>query len=81
MDITKITNNPDLNFKSLEDEIFRVYEFTDGSKIRIDGPVALDVSKSGGHRILDTKGISHYIPSGWVHPYWKVQEGKLPFAF
>ena len=40
------TNNPNLPFSSLEDEQFRVYEFPNGSKITIENPMALNVSKT-----------------------------------
>ena len=81
MDTSKITNNPDLKFNSLEDEKFRVYEFPNGTSVKIDCPVALAVSASGGHRVLDVLGVAHYIPSGWHHLYWQPKEGTLPFAF
>lgn len=76
-----VTNNPDLKFKSIETEQFRVYEFVDGSSFKINDPVALHVSESGGHRVLDKQGISHYIPSGWVHLYWKSKDGQPAFLF
>lgn len=78
---TDITTNPDLTFLPLEDEQYRVYEFTGGDQIRINAPVALHVSKSGGHRILDSMGISHYIPAGWIHLFWVVVDGQPHFAF
>jgi hypothetical protein len=76
-----ISDNPKLTFSSLEDEEYRVYSFADGSEVRIRLPKALNVSKSGGHRVLDKDGVSHYIPAGWNHLYWKVFEGKPAFAF
>jgi hypothetical protein len=76
-----ITDNPKLKFKSLEDEEYREYAFPTGSVVRIELPIALNVSASGGHRVLDSDGISHYIPGGWIHLKWKVKEGKPHFAF
>lgn len=76
-----ITNNKSLKFNSLESEQFRVYSFANGSNITIEEPIALNVSKSGGHRVLDKAGISHYIPSGWNHLYWKVKDGQPAFDF
>lgn len=70
-----------LEFKDVSTEIYRVYEFPDGKIVKINKPVKLNVSKSGGHRILDEKGVSHYVPSGWVHLYWKVKDGMEPFSF
>ena len=38
--------------------------------VTINTPAYLNVSPSGGHRILDRAGVSHYIPCGWKHLYW-----------
>jgi len=77
----KTTNNPTLKFSDLSDEEYRVYEFPKGEKVRITAPVKLNVSASGGHRVLDAEGVSHYIPSGWIHLYWKVKQDCYYFAF
>lgn len=71
----------ELKFKSLEDEQYRTYVFPDKSEVTITAPTGLNVSSSGGHRVLDSAGISHYIPNGWIHLYWAVKEGKPNFAF
>ena len=73
--------NNKLEFKDISDEQYRVYEWAGYSKIRINEPLQLNVSESGGHRILDKEGTSHYIPKGWLHLYWVVKEGKPTFAF
>lgn len=74
-----------LKFKSIEDEEWRRYDFLDGKSgtmtLVLEDPVALAVSESGSHRIFTADGISHYIPAGWAHLYWKVKPGKKPFAF
>lgn len=81
------TNNPDLEFKSLTSEEYREYTFLTtresgyGSAIsehviRIDNPQALNVSKSGGHRIQAENGNGIYIPSGWVKLEWKNKESE-----
>ena len=75
------TDNPNLPFHSLESEQFRVYEFPGDSCVFIEEPIALHVSGSGGHRVLDAEGISHYIPKGWIHLSWKVKEGQPAFSF
>jgi len=72
--------NPELTFKNISDEQYRVYEFTDGVT-KIEEPLLLNVSKSGGHRIFDASGRSNYIPAGWKKLYWVVKEGKPHFAF
>ena len=67
----------ELKFEDISTEEFRCYEFPDMT-IRIESPVELNVSKSGGHRVLDKEGISHYIPNGWRRLYWKASP---PFSF
>jgi hypothetical protein len=73
-------NDSGLEFKDLSDELMRVYVFPD-MKIRINEPLLLNVSTSGGHRIFDSEGNSNYIPSDWRRLYWVVKEGKSHFAF
>ena len=70
-----------MEWKSLEDEIYREYRFPGNEYVRIDFPVKLNVSASEGHRILDSAGKSHYVHSGWIHLVWQVKEGRDPFAF
>jgi hypothetical protein len=70
-----------MEFKDLTDEKYRVYEFPNGKNVLITDPQKLNVSKSGGHRVLDGEGVSHYIPAGWFHLFWVVKEGKEPFSF
>ena len=67
----------DLKFVDISTEEFRCYEFPDMT-IRIESPLELNVSGSGGHRILDKEGRSHYIPKGWRRLYWKANP---PFSF
>jgi len=70
-----------MEFKSLESEVYRSYEFPDGTIVTINNPITLNVSNSGGHRVLDGAGVSHYIPPKWIHLSWVVKEGCLPFTF
>lgn len=61
---------PKLDWKDISHEIYRTYTFViEGHRvdITIRNPVKLNVSKSGGHRILDAKNVSHYIPFKWIH--------------
>jgi hypothetical protein len=76
-----VTKEPEMEFKDLTDELYRVYEFPNGTTVQISQPTKLNVSESGGHRVLDANGISHYVPTGWNHLYWKVKAGKKPFSF
>jgi hypothetical protein len=59
-----------MEFKDISSEDYREYRFGD-VVVRIDAPLRLNVSSSGGHRILDSSGTSHYIPTGWQHLSWK----------
>ena len=69
------------DFTDISTEEWRVYEFAierlpdgrcrEAHEVRIEKPAYLHVSQSGGHRILDQQGFSHYIPCGWKHLYWK----------
>lgn len=81
------TNNPELDFKPLTSEEWREYTFlvpysepgkfgyfAVEHKIKIVRPQALNVSKSGGHRIQGEDGNGIYIPTGWVKLEWKNKE-------
>ena len=61
----------DLEWKVIDHETYRTYEFPNNESIKITKPILLNVSKSGGHRIVDSENVSHYIPSGWLHLYWE----------
>ena len=73
-----------MEFKNIENELWRTYEFVKdgvGFIVTINEPSVINVSNSGGHRIVDTCGVSHYIPSGWVHLSWQVRKGTNPVSF
>jgi len=67
----------DLEWKDISHEVYRVYEFPDGKRVRIDHPVSLNVSASGGHRITDSKDRGHYIPYKWIHIYWETNDNNI----
>lgn len=73
-------NDTQLEFTDISSEKYRTYEWGDGRTITIKQPKLLNVSESGGHRILDNNNISHYVPSGWIHLYWEVHDGKPNFV-
>ena len=73
-------NDSGLEFKEIFAEKQRTYEWADGYKLTIEYPQYLNVSPSGGHRILDAKEVSHYIPAGWRHLYWTAQEESANFV-
>ncbi len=70
----------DLKFNDISVEQWREYRYPGGEKVRIEKPVKLNVSASGGHRIEDAAGMGHYVPSGWLHLYWQPQEGQPVFV-
>lgn len=72
-------NDSNLKFVDISSEAWREYKRSD-AVIRVDQPVALHVSKSGGHRVFDAEGVSHYIPSGWIHLRWKVKDDMPHFV-
>lgn len=74
-------NNSGLDFKDLSSEEWRSYEFPNGRIVNINGPLKLHVSDSGGHRLFDSAGECHYLPSGWIHLSWKVKNGHPHFDF
>jgi len=74
-----VSDNPDLTFKNIDHETYRTYIFPNG-EVTINRPLWLNVSASGGHRLLDSEGVSHYIPSGWIHFFWEVDD-KVHFRF
>ena len=73
-------NATDLDFTDISSEQWREYRFLGGETIRIEAPQMLNVSESGGHRIFDGLGVSHYIPAGWIHLSWLVKEGSPNFV-
>ncbi len=73
-------NESDLEFSDISSEAWREYEFGSGAKVRIDSPTQLNVSESGGHRIFDSEGVSHYVPAGWIHLKWMAKDGSPNFV-
>jgi hypothetical protein len=67
-------------FKDISVEKFRIYTFPGGEVVRIDRPVELAVSESGGHRVKDATGHGHYVPAGFIHIEWEPQDGKPAFV-
>jgi len=76
-------NESQNEFTDISSEQFRVYEYLANGKkvsIRIPGPMRLSVSASGGHRVFDANGVSHYMAPGFVHIYWKAKSGSPNFV-
>lgn len=68
-------------FKSLGDEAYREYVYPEGSPQRVNNPVALRVSASGGHYVVDGDDLVHYFPVGWRRLTWKARDGVPLVAF
>ena len=73
-------NMSGLDFKNISSELYREYVYPDGSKVRIDNPVMLNVSSSGGHRIYaqaegTTFGKCYYIKPDWRYIVWEPKNG------
>jgi len=62
-------NEGSYEFIDISSEKWRIYHFPSGETVKIRGDW-LSVSKSG-HRVLDSDGVSHFIPFGWTHLEWK----------
>lgn len=68
-------------WKDISTEVYRTYTFPCHETVTIKNPQKIVVSASGGHRIFDGAGISHYIPSGWIHLSWQAKHGAPAFSF
>jgi hypothetical protein len=75
----ELRNQSSNEFTDISSESYRKYIWESGAWIIIDKPQYLSVSKSGGHRLLDLEGKSHYIPPTWIHLLWKVKDGMPHF--
>lgn len=78
--MTDFINKSGLDFVDISSEEWREYNFGNGNVVKIDGPLKLNVSKTGGHRLFDNDGVSHYVPSGWKHLKWKSKGGQPNFV-
>lgn len=73
-------NTSGLDFTDISTERYREYLFHGGDIVKIDDPVKLHVSKSGGHRIFSKDGLCHYIPNTWIHLSWKARDNETDFC-
>jgi hypothetical protein len=68
-----------LDFIDISSELYRVYNYPNGVEVTVYEPLLLNVSLSGGHRLYDLSGTSHYIVPGFVHVYWVAREEEPNF--
>jgi hypothetical protein len=73
-------NESGLTFTDISGEEYREYTFPGGDKVRIEHPEKLNVSASGGHRVFDGNGKSHYLPVGFIHIEWEAKIGQPNFV-
>lgn len=78
-------NESGLKFTDISSESYREYLYADGSVVRIDKPVKLNVSKSGGHRIYAAtdsapRGKCFYIKPEWRYIVWEPREDLPHFV-
>jgi hypothetical protein len=55
-----------MDFADISGEVYRKYIYQDGSEFHLEDPIALNVSKSGGHRLILSDGRSIYVRHGWI---------------
>lgn len=72
-----LINKSPYDFMDITGEIYRIYIFPNNQQVKVENVTHLAVSKTG-HRLFDGK-ISHYIPFGWLHLYWKNKKGQANF--
>ncbi len=73
-------NNSGLSFTDISTEAVRRYHFKNDEVVVIPGPLMLHVSRTGGHRIYDENGVSHYVPKGWLELTWVAKAGEANFV-
>lgn len=73
-------NESEREFTDISSELFRVYEYG-YDKVEIESPLLLSVSESGNHYVFDADGVSHCLPTGWHHLWWKTRPGAPHFVF
>jgi hypothetical protein len=66
--VPEFNNGSDLEFTDIASEAWREYRFADGSTVRIDNPLKLNVSDSGGHRIFDAQKHTTFPSAGSICP-------------
>lgn len=70
-----------LTFQDISAEEYRVYTFANGETVRVDKPLWLNVSVSGGHRIVVSDNSTVYIPGKYLKIQWFNKAGFDPVQF
>jgi len=61
-------------------EVYRTYVYADGGEYTISRPKKLYIADSGGHRVVDSEGVTHAPSRPWVAIKWEQTDGK-PYSF
>jgi hypothetical protein len=93
-DPAKYTDNPDIHFMDVRNELYRTYYFPPlrpGEPLvefRIDNPEAVAFkapqgvwTAGGSHRVIDKNGKAWYVPSGWVGIGWEKNSGLQAYEW
>ncbi len=80
MTAIEFKNDSDNEFTDISSEASRTYNFGSKGFVKINRPLKLSVSPSGGHRLFSADGVSHYVPSGWIELTWTAQPGQPNFV-
>lgn len=70
-----------ITFNDITAEYYREYTFPNNQRVVIDNPIWLNVSKSGGHRVIVANNSTVYIPPTWIKLQWFNKEGYSPVQF
>ncbi len=71
--VASFRNGTKHKFHDISAEMFRTYQYPDGSFLTINGPLLLNTNHaSGGHRVFDVSGDCHYVKGGWNEIKWRV---------
>ena len=70
-----------LEFKDISTEMYRTYHYLTGDTFTVQSPIGLNVSKSGGHKIICADSTSYYIRIGWIAISWCKREGEQEWLF
>lgn len=70
-----------VKYNDISVEEYRVYTFAGGETIRVDKPLWLNVSASGGHRIVVSDNSTVYIPGKFLSIQWFNKAGFDPVQF
>jgi hypothetical protein len=75
------THSARIQFNDVSDEQYRTYFYASGHEATYDEPLRLNVSASGGHRLLTADGMCHYVKPNWESISWMPKPGRPHFAF